>query len=341
MKRREFLMGAAAVAGLASTTRVWAAQGGSAKLARVGVSSRNFDAIIKMGVGAASPTARTLDFLDLPQMIADKFGVHNVELQHSHFLSTEDAYLKDVRDRVAKSKSQIIQISTAFTGTTASSSGPTRLQGVDLAKMWIDHAEALGCPRVMVSAGPLGENVRAAAIDALKSIADYAKAHKVTISIQNMDTGVMPPPPPAPPPPPPPPPPDPAAEARGAAPAAGRRGGGAGGGTGGGGRSGAPAKPATWQVIAEVAKASGILVTPSLAGFPSEAERTAGLAALYALSNGNSHVSMNPGKIDLAAAIKISKDAAYKGLYTIVTDDAGTDPAAATKAVLDELVRLI
>jgi hypothetical protein len=121
-----------------------------------------------------------------------------------------------------------------------------------------------------------------------------------------------------------------------AAPAAGRRAGG-GGGTGGG-RSNAPLPPATWQVIVEVAKAAGVLVTPDLAGFPSEAERVAGLKVLYPLSNGNSHVTLSPGKIDLPAAIKISRE--YKGLYTIVTDGAG-DGSAATKAALDELVKLI
>ena len=40
----------------------------------------------------------TLDFLDLPQMLADKYGVHNLELRHRHFMSTEDAYIKDVKD---------------------------------------------------------------------------------------------------------------------------------------------------------------------------------------------------------------------------------------------------
>jgi hypothetical protein len=178
--------------------------------------------------------------------------------------------------------------------------------------------------------------VRESATATLKTIAEYAKAHKVTISIENMDTGVAPAPPAAPPPPPPPPPaPAPAAEGAGAAaPAAGRRGG------GGGGRGGAPAPPATWQVIADVAKASGISVTPNLAGFPSEAERAAGLKALYPLSNGNSHISMSPGKIDLPAAIKIAQATGYKGLYTIVTDGSG-DPSASTKAVLDELLKLI
>lgn len=93
--------------------------------------------------------------------------------------------------------------------------------------------------------------------------------------------------------------------------------------------------PATWQTLVEIAKAAGVNVCPDLGGFPSEAERVAGLKALYPLSDGTSRVRMN-AKIDLAAAIKISKDAAYKGVYTIVADgDAGT------KAALDALLKLI
>jgi len=347
MERREFLLSAAMVAGFARTSPLWAQAGNAAKLARLGISSRSLGTIIKMGPGATGTAPRTVDPLDLAQMVADRFGVHNVEFQHAHFMSTEAAYLKDLKDRVAKARSQIVQINTEFFQSNASSSGPSLRQSIDLAKQWIDHAEALGCPRLQISAGPLAENVRSTAIETLKTIAGYANAHKVTISIENMDNGVVPPPPPAPPAPPPPPPPaadapaSAAAGARAAAQGAGRRAGGGGGAGTGGGRANAPARPATWQTIADVAKASGVLVSPNVAGFPTEAERVAGLKALIPIANGNCHVSLDPGKIDLAAAVKTCQDAGYKGLYSIATDGSGADPWAATKAVLDELVKLI
>jgi sugar phosphate isomerase/epimerase len=354
MKRREFLMTAGAVAGLTASGRLWAAQAANAKLARIGISSRNFGAIIKMGNIVTNPAARTLDPLDFAQMIADKFGVHNLELQHAHFMSTEPAYLKELKDRVSKAKSQIVQISTEFYNSNASSSAASLRQSGDLAKQWIDHAAALGCPRVLVNAGPLGENVRATtALESLKLIDAYAKTRKVSIAVENMDNGVVPPAPPAPPPAPPkaapaPPKAAPDAAAGGAAPAAGRRAGGGGGGAaaapaggGGGGRGNAPARPASWQVISEVAKAAGVLVTPNFAGFPSEAERVAGLKVLIPMSNGNCHVSMDPGKIDFAAGIKLCQDAGYKGLYTIAIAESAADPSAATKTTLDELLKLI
>jgi hypothetical protein len=190
MRRREFLIGAAAATGLvsrlraegASASRLRAQGAIQAKLDRVAILSSNFDKILKAGAGLPSDPARTLDIMDLAQTIADRFGVHRLELEHAHFLSTEAAYLKDLKDRVAKAKSQITQINTEFQGSNASAGGfSARAQAIDLVKQWIDHAEALGCPRVMVNPGTLAENVRQNAIEALKIMGEYGRAHKVTV----------------------------------------------------------------------------------------------------------------------------------------------------------------
>ncbi len=53
-----------------------------------------FNSVIKSAAHPNDP-ARTLDILDVPQMIADRYGVHWVELWHSHLPSTEPAYLKE------------------------------------------------------------------------------------------------------------------------------------------------------------------------------------------------------------------------------------------------------
>ena len=83
-----------------------------AKLDRIAIMSLNFDAMLKIE-GQQHP-ARTLDIMDLPKMIANRFGVHHVELQHAHLASTESAYLKALRDRVARAKSQLTQINLEF-----------------------------------------------------------------------------------------------------------------------------------------------------------------------------------------------------------------------------------
>ena len=333
-------MGAAAAAGLAANSR-WTVGAAQAKLDRVAIRSLNFDSVLKAGVGPPPDAARTLDIMDFAQMVADRFGVRRIELQHAHFLSTEAGYLKDLRGRVTKAKSEIVQINLDFGANTASTAGFSgRNQTIDLTKQWIEHAAALGCPRVMVTQGSLAADARQNAIAALKIMGDYGRARKVTVTIENKDDGIAPPPPPPPPPaPPPPPPPPPAAGGAAAQPPAGR--GGRGGQAQGRGAAQPPAPPATWQVVVEVIKAAGIATTPNINNFPNETERAAGLRALFPLSGGVSHVQLNPQRFNLADAIKIARETGYKGLFGVHSGPHnGADPYAATKAVLDELVKL-
>ena len=126
--------------------------------------------------------ARTLDILDAPQMIAERYGVHWVEVQHAHFPSTEPSYLKEFRARLAKTKSRMNQICLEFGPLNISSPDATlRVETIDLTKRWIDHAVELDCPRVMVNQGTLDPDVRKTAIATLKTIGEFmipVKLHK-------------------------------------------------------------------------------------------------------------------------------------------------------------------
>jgi hypothetical protein len=258
---------------------------------------------------------RTLDILDLPDMIAERYGVHHVELQHSHFASTEPAYFEEYRGRLKKAKSQMNQINVEFGTLNISSPDPVlRLETIDLTKKWIDHSVILGCPRVMVNQGTLAPDVRQAAIDTLKTINAYAKTKKVFVTMENR-----------------------------------------GGGGGGRGNRGvtdaaaaaatAPAAPArppspSWDVVVEVIKAAGIWANPDVGNFPDEEARAAGLRAMYPLSSGSSHCHYNPERYNEAKAIQISKEVGYKGLYSIEAGaNNGPDPYAAVQTILEELLR--
>ena len=71
--------------------------------------SLSFGNILK-NVNQPDGPERVIDILDIGQMYADRFGVHNVEMQHAHIPSTEESWLKEFRRRLAKTKSQITQI---------------------------------------------------------------------------------------------------------------------------------------------------------------------------------------------------------------------------------------
>jgi hypothetical protein len=310
MKRREFLIGAGLAAG---ALKLRADRPDQARLDRIAIMSLCFNPVIKSAAHPDDPQ-RTLDILDLPDMIAERYGVRHVELQHAHFASTEPGYLEEYRGRLKKAKSQMNQINVEFGPLNISSPDTVlRLETIDLTKKWVDHAVILGCPRIMVNQGTLAPEVRQSAIDTLKTINAYAKTKKVFITMEN----------------------------RG------------GGGGGRGGTAGVPApNPAVtaqtpprppsppWEVVVEVIKASGISANPDIGNFPDEEARAAGLRVMYPLSSGSSHCHYNPERYSEANAIKISKEVGYKGLYSIEAGaNNGPDPYTAVQTILDELVR--
>jgi sugar phosphate isomerase/epimerase len=295
--RREFLISSAAAV---SAAAAWGQPTDQAKLDRMAVMSYSFDSIVKFGAHADDP-GRTIDILDFPAMIAQRYGVHHVEIQHAHFRSTEPDYLAEFQNRLKEAKSQMIQLVLEFDELNISSPDPVlRVETIDLTKRWIDHAVSLGCPRVMVNQGTLAPEVRQTAIDTLKKINAYAKSRNVWVTIENRD--------------------DPPGE---------------------GGRAAAGAAPADWHDEYELIKAAGIWANPDPGGFPDDQARMAGLRALYPLSSGSSHLQYNPKRWDKAKVIRISKEVGYKGLFSIeaVPEANGRDPYKVVQSILDECLR--
>ena len=183
MKRRDFLMGGAAAMGYAARPAAGAPD--RAKLDRLAVMTLSFSSILKNAAHPNDP-ARTLDILDVPQLLADKYGIHHVEFQHTHFAFTEQAYLKEVSARLKKAKSQMNQICLEFGPLNISSPDPVlRLETIDLTKQWIEHARAVGCPRVMLNQGTLAPDVVETAIATVKTIGDYGKSRNVFVTLEN------------------------------------------------------------------------------------------------------------------------------------------------------------
>jgi len=310
MKRREFLIGSALAAG---SGRISAQRADQAKLDRISVMSGSLGRIIKSAANPGDPN-RTLDILDLADTAAERWGLHHVELQHSHFPSTEPAYLEEFRGRLKKAKSQMNQINLEFGLLNISSPDPVvRLETIDLTRKWIDHAVMLGCPRVMVNQGTLATEVRQAAIDTLKTINAYGKSRKIFVTMENRDDGPG-------------------------------RGGRAGAVGASGSSAPAPPRPRSpsWEVVVEVIKASGIWANPDIGHFPDEESRAAGLRAMYPLSSGGSHFRYDPQLYNEANAMKISKEVGYKGLYSIEASASnGPDPYAAVQSILDAMLRVL
>jgi sugar phosphate isomerase/epimerase len=140
----------------------------------------------------APAVPKDLHLMDFPEMMADHFHIHNVELQQVYFPSTEPGYFKEFKDRLKKVKSRVSNMPLEFDdqgtpGIVSVCSADPKIQAhaIDLTKQWIDHAALLGSPSVMVNQGPLEAGKTGPAIEGLKSVAQYGKSKGVVVTVEN------------------------------------------------------------------------------------------------------------------------------------------------------------
>jgi Xylose isomerase-like TIM barrel len=153
--------------------------------------SGNFEpqiAIVRDWSQPASPGQ--LDIMDLPDMLADRFGIHNVEVQQQNLLSMQPSYCRKFLERVQKAHSRVCDMSIeldpkGYSGTLSVCSADPQVRGhaIDLTKQWIDRAALLECPSIMPNQGTFPEDP-APAIEGLKAIRDYGESKGVVIILE-------------------------------------------------------------------------------------------------------------------------------------------------------------
>ena len=184
IKRREFLIGSAVAARAA---RAWGQTADRAKMDRVAIMSYSFDLIIRSAARPHDPQ-RTLDILDFPDEMAQRYGIHNLEIQHEHLRSTEPDYLREFKNRLKKAHSRVTQLVLELGAHHISTTDPAvRSETIELTNQWIDRAVFLSAARVMINQGSLAPHVRTTAAETLKRIKAYADTKKVMVTVENRD----------------------------------------------------------------------------------------------------------------------------------------------------------
>jgi hypothetical protein len=323
IKRREFLIGSAVAARAASA---WGQTADPAKMDRVAVMSYSFDLIMKSAARPDDPQ-RTLDILDFPDEMAQRYGIHNLEIQHEHFRSTEPDYLGEFKNRLTKARSRVTQLVLELGAHNISTTDPAvRSETIELTKQWIDRAVFLSAARVMINQGTLAPDARTTAAETLKTIKAYADAKKVMVTVENRD--------------------DPPGYVSSTVRDGGGRDGAAGARRSAAGRvsNSAAAAPSarppehTWEDEVHLIRAAGVWANPDVASFPDNAAREAGLRVMYAMAT-SSHFKYMPSLFDSAKVIQISKEVGYKGLYSIEAEPLTPKPYPFVQTILDVLLR--
>jgi sugar phosphate isomerase/epimerase len=194
MRRRDFMIGSVAAASLVKVAQAQDAAT-RAKLDRISLMTNDFDEILPEIWDRSKEVApKGLDMMDLPEAVADRLHLHNLEVCNINLLSMEPSYIKKFKERVEKAKSKVVDLvveidppETRYRGRiSACSPDPAiRAQAIEMTKKWIDIAAVLGSPSIMPNQGPayMTEDLTPC-IEGLKALAAYGESKNVVIILE-------------------------------------------------------------------------------------------------------------------------------------------------------------
>jgi sugar phosphate isomerase/epimerase len=125
--------------------------------------------------------------LDFPEMIAEQFGVHNLEIVAPHFGDTDR---KALEQELRRTKSRMVNIPVDIkelweTPSLSSPDEPVRQRAIGLYSAWIDRAAELGVPSVRCDPGLLNLADLRSTIESYRTLVAHGAARNVEVSVEN------------------------------------------------------------------------------------------------------------------------------------------------------------
>ncbi len=189
MNRRSFLLGSAAAAG---STLVSRAQLQNPKAAQIGISTWSFHNFFRTTRDDNAPplTGKPWDVLDYPEMIADRYHVHEMEIVAPHFASMEPSYVREVKARVARAHSRVVNIPVDIkelwdAGGLSDPNPKVREAGIAACKKWIDLGHDLGVQSVRCDPGKINTADLTPTVSSYKALASYGASQGIFVIIEN------------------------------------------------------------------------------------------------------------------------------------------------------------
>ena len=244
-----------------------------------------------------------LALLDFPEMIADRYKVHNLEFCAPHFASTEPAYLGELKSRLVRTHSRLINIPVDIEeiwtkGGLSDPDRKVREAAVAASKKWIDIAAKVGSRSVRCDPGKMDPKHLGPTVESYKALAAYGQSKSVQVIIENH------------------------------------------GGVG-------SEHPEELVSLFKRVGTAFVGALPDFGNFPDEPTREKGLPLLFPYAHVVCHAkgqeidaSGKETKFDFPKCVAISKQAGYKGIYSIEYEGPG-DPYEGVQKVLDELLNYL
>ena len=127
---------------------------------------------------------------DFPEMIADRYKVHNLEFVAPHFASVEPAYLQELKANLVRAHSRLINIPVDIPeiwhgGGLSDPDAAVREGAIEASQTWIDVAKQFGARSVRCDPGAFNHDDLTLTIDSYRKLSAYGRAKNVTVLIEN------------------------------------------------------------------------------------------------------------------------------------------------------------
>ena len=134
---------------------------------------------------------KMLDLREYPELIVDRYKVHNFELCNSHFESTEASYIKDLKAAIQKVHGTVVNMPVDYDADwqgkgLCDTDDAQWKREVENRKKWIDIAAELGALAIRPNPGGTVKTTDLSrAIAAYKALGEYGKSKGVKVLIEN------------------------------------------------------------------------------------------------------------------------------------------------------------
>lgn len=141
-------------------------------------------------------TDTPINYLDVPALVRERFGIEALELNNVFFASRDADYLGQLKTAADKAGSRLLNIAVDEQGDLSSADPAARDTGLKSYGAWIPIAADLGINAIRANSGgraindaPHGDPARDAAeqacIDSVRRLCDIGQKHGVAILIEN------------------------------------------------------------------------------------------------------------------------------------------------------------
>ncbi len=187
MNRRTFLAGSAA----AGASLLAKAQMHNQKATRIGISTWSFHNLFTPthDKDAAPISGTPMDARDFPDMIADRYHVHEMEIVAPH-ISPEPSYIRDLKARLDRAHSHLVNIPVDIkelwsAGGLSDTDAKVRERAIAACTKWIDIARELGARSVRCDPGKINTADLSPTIASYKALASYGASKNIFVIIEN------------------------------------------------------------------------------------------------------------------------------------------------------------